>query len=104
MNNGLTLVRGSLIRSRGGGMSTEDSLAGASWIRPQESRIADAGHRPAHELGTDFVLPAVPEVATLAVTAHGLVEVFVNRVKVGDDELLPGFTSYRKRLQVFSYE
>ena len=38
-----------------------------------------------------------------SVTAHGLVEVFVNGHRVGDDELVPGFTAYRKRLQVFSY-
>ncbi|MET0884982.1 MAG: hypothetical protein ABWX92_00905, partial [Mycetocola sp.] len=55
-----------------------DSLAGASWIRPHESAIPDAGHRPAYELGTDFTLHAAPTTATLSVTAHGLVEVFLN--------------------------
>ena len=48
--------------------------------------------------------PATSGAATLAVTAHGLVEVFLNGERVGDDELVPGFTSYRKRLQVFTYD
>ena len=54
-------------------------------------------------LGTGFELAGDIRDATLEVTAHGLVEVFVNGHRVGDDELVPGFTAYRKRLQVFSY-
>lgn len=80
-----------------------DRLDGAAWIRPHEPVVADAGARPAHVLGTGFELPADIRDATLEVTAHGLVEVFVNGHRVGDDELVPGFTAYRKRLQVFSY-
>lgn len=81
-----------------------DALAGASWIRPAEATLPDAGRRPAYQLGHDFTLDAAPASATLAVTAHGLVEVFLNGERVGADELVPGFTSYRKRLQVFQYE
>ena len=80
------------------------ALTGASWIRPDESRTPGAGHRPAYELAADFTLDSAPDAAALSVTAHGLVEVFLNGVRVGDDELVPGFTAYRKRLQVFSYD
>ena len=80
------------------------ALAGASWIRPDEQVIPDAGHRPVYELGVDFTLRSAPGAATLTVTAHGLVEVFLNGVRVGEDELIPGFTAYRKRLQVFTYD
>lgn len=78
-------------------------LDGAVWIRPHEPVVAVAGARPAHVLGTGFELAGDIRDATLEVTAHGLVEVFVNGHRVGDDELVPGFTAYRKRLQVFSY-
>lgn len=84
-------------------MSVE-TLGEATWIRPDEAAAPAAGLRPAYELGRDFELVAAPSSAILAVTAHGLVEVFLNGVRVGDDELIPGFTSYRKRLQVFSYD
>ena len=80
-----------------------DRLDGAAWIRPHEPVVAEAGARPAHVLGTGFELAGDIRDATLEVTAHGLVEVFVNGHRVGDDELVPGFTAYRKRLQVFSY-
>ena len=80
-----------------------DRLGGAAWIRPHEPVVADAGERPAHQLATAFELAGDIRDATLEVTAHGLVEVFVNGQRVGDDELVPGFTAYRKRLQVFSY-
>ena len=37
-------------------------------------------------------------------TAHGIVEAFVNGARVGEDELLPGFTAYRKRLEVHAFD
>ena len=40
----------------------------------------------------------------LDATAHGLYEAFVNGTRVGDEELTPGFTSYRRRLQVQAYD
>jgi alpha-L-rhamnosidase len=42
--------------------------------------------------------------ARLHATAHGLYEAFVNGVRVGDLELTPGFTAYRSRLQVQTYD
>ena len=42
--------------------------------------------------------------ARLYATAHGLYEVFLGGVRVGDLELTPGFTQYAKRLQVQAYD
>jgi alpha-L-rhamnosidase len=42
--------------------------------------------------------------ATLHVTGLGVVEPYVNGVRVGPDVLLPGRTSYRHRLDVRSYD
>ena len=78
-------------------------LPNASWIRPHEPEVAGPGQRPAHVLATEFELGDDVRAASLGVTAHGLVEVFLNGRRVGGDELVPGFTSYRKRLQVFTY-
>jgi alpha-L-rhamnosidase len=38
--------------------------------------------------------------AALRITAHGVYEAFLNGERVGDHELTPGFTAYRRRLQV----
>jgi alpha-L-rhamnosidase len=78
-------------------------LPNASWIRPHEPVVAEPGRRPAHVLAAQFELGDDVRAGTLGVTAHGLVEVFLNGRRVGDDELVPGFTSYRKRLQVFTH-
>jgi hypothetical protein len=42
--------------------------------------------------------------AWLHVTAHGIYEAFINGTRVGDEELRPGFTAYRRRLQVQTYD
>lgn len=42
--------------------------------------------------------------AELRITAHGIYEVFLNGLRIGDSELTPGFTAYRTRLQVQSYQ
>ncbi len=42
--------------------------------------------------------------ARLYVTAHGLAEVEINGERVGDHELLPGWTSYRERLVYWTFD
>ncbi|MFF5288365.1 glycoside hydrolase family 78 protein [Paractinoplanes globisporus] len=42
--------------------------------------------------------------ARLYITAHGLYEAFLNGTRVGDAELTPGYTQYRRRLQVQAYD
>lgn len=60
--------------------------------------------RPAHHLATSFTVPGHVRAASLRVTAHGVVEAFLNGARIGGDELLPGFTAYRARLEVHTYD
>ena len=77
----------------------------AQWIAPVESELAAAGRRPAMLLRGEFELPDVPVArARLYATAHGIYEAFVNGQRAGDAELTPGFTEYRDRLQVQTYD
>ena len=47
---------------------------------------------------------AIPEKATLYVTGLGIVEPYLNGVRVGDEMLAPGWTSYRHRLHVSRHD
>ncbi|MFK0156557.1 family 78 glycoside hydrolase catalytic domain [Streptomyces sp. NPDC090493] len=76
----------------------------AAWIEPAENEVPAAGRRPAHLLRHSFELTELPARARLYATAHGDYEMFVNGVRVGDQELTPGFTSYLSRLQVQTYD
>ena len=42
--------------------------------------------------------------AELLVTAHGVFVAWLNSKRIGEDILMPGWTSYAKRLQVLSYD
>ena len=42
--------------------------------------------------------------ATLRITAIGVVEPWINGTRVGDEVLAPGWTSYRHRLTVSTYD
>ena len=75
----------------------------APWIEPVSDAPQPPGERPAHLLRTRFRVDRTA-VARLYATAHGLYEVFLNGVRVGDAELTPGFTQYRSRLQVQTYD
>lgn len=59
--------------------------------------------RPAY-LRREFVLAGTAESARLYVTALGLYEVYLNGVRVGQDLLRPGWTSYGKRLAYQTYD
>lgn len=81
------------------------ALDGASWITVADEQPSPPGERPAYEFRTAFTVPGVSSrAATLAITAHGIYEAFVNDVRVGEDELTPGLTSYRSTLQVQQYQ
>ena len=75
----------------------------AAWIEPREVERRPF-QRPAYHLATTFTVDDDVMRATLRLTAHGLVEPFINGTRVGEDELLPGFTAYRKRLEVHTYD
>ncbi len=77
----------------------------AEWITPAEAERPPAGRRPAMLLRGEFELPEAAVVrARLYATARGIYEVFVNGRRVGDAELTPGYTEYRDRLQVQTFD
>ncbi|WP_159698544.1 alpha-L-rhamnosidase [Arthrobacter sp. 18067] len=89
--------------------SPSEALRHASWISPSETHPAElhptkAGTRPAYWLRSSFAWSPAQGTATVTATAHGIYELFINGTRVGDEELTPGFTSYRKRLQVQEWD
>lgn len=78
-------------------------LVGTTWITTPEP-APPVGQRPAYEFRRTFTVTDAPIRATLTVTAHGVYEAFLNGQRVGDLELTPGITSYRKTLQVQQYD
>jgi alpha-L-rhamnosidase len=79
-------------------------MTAARWIEPAEVDSKRDVHRPAYHLVGEVHLDASPQAATLVATAFGRYEPFVNGVRVGDIELLPGYTAYRHRLQVHRFD
>jgi alpha-L-rhamnosidase len=76
----------------------------ARWIEPVEPEDGPVAQRPAYHLAGEVLIDEPFVSAVLHVTAHGLYEAFVNGTRVGDAELTPGFTAYRSRLQVHSFD
>ena len=77
----------------------------ARWISPVEvDPLPPAGERPASVLRTRFTVTEPRSSARIHATAHGLYELFLDGVRVGDQELTPGYTSYRSRVQVQTYD
>jgi alpha-L-rhamnosidase len=76
----------------------------ARWIEPVEAADGPVAQRPAYHLAGELTIDEPLTAAVLHVTAHGLYEAFVNGTRVGDAELTPGFTAYRSRLQVHSFD
>ena len=76
----------------------------ARWIEPIEADDVAPAQRPAYHLAADVEVGGGVLRATLHATAHGVYEAFVNGQRVGDAELTPGFSAYRRRLQVESYD
>jgi alpha-L-rhamnosidase len=75
------------------------------WITPIEAELAPPGRRPARLLRGEIELAQVPVIgARLYATAHGLYEAFLNGRRLSDAELTPGYTEYRDRLQVQTYD
>lgn len=76
----------------------------ASWIEPIEPAEGPDAHRPAYHLAGEVTLDGPVASAVLHATAHGVYEAFLNGARVADHELTPGFTAYRKRLQVQAFD
>jgi alpha-L-rhamnosidase len=66
----------------------------AAWVRPDEAEVPRAGSRPAYRLRGEVFINAPVRSARLHVTAHGLHETSIDGVRVGDDQLAPGYTEY----------
>ena len=75
----------------------------AVWVGPTGA-VAAAGRRPAYRLRGAFTLDRPVRVARLHTTAHGLHETWLDGVRVGDEELLPGYTEYGARTQVTTHD
>jgi alpha-L-rhamnosidase len=76
----------------------------AHWIGPDEPDRQAPGERPAHLLRRELELPGPATRARAYATAHGIYELEINGVRVGDLELTPGFTAYRTNLDVQTYD
>jgi alpha-L-rhamnosidase len=76
----------------------------ARWIEPMEPEDGPDAQRPGYHLAGEFSIEGEVVSASLLATAHGVYEAFLNGSRVGDDELTPGFTAYRKRIQVQTYD
>lgn len=75
----------------------------ARFITPASTSWTETGE-PAAYFRRAFTVERAPRRATLHVTAIGLVETRLNGARVGDDVLTPGWTAYRHRLAVSSYD
>jgi len=60
--------------------------------------------RPAYRLRGEFVVDRPVRSAQLHATAHGIYELELDGVRVGTDELTPGYTEYQHRTQVQTYD
>ncbi|GAB3309291.1 glycoside hydrolase family 78 protein [Geodermatophilus aquaeductus] len=78
-------------------------LDGADWSARSISLPAAADDTPG-QLRTHLTVEEVPVRARLYVTALGSYEVEVNGVRVGDEVLAPGWTSYRDRVLVQTHD
>jgi alpha-L-rhamnosidase len=76
----------------------------AQWIGPPEADDLPPVQRPGYQLAGAIHVPGEVAVARLYATAHGIYEAFIDGQRVGDAELTPGWTAYRSRLQVQTYD
>jgi len=77
----------------------------ARWIGPEAARRDDLHvSYPAPLVRREFDLDGPVTRARLYVTARGLYLARLNGRRVGDDELAPGWTDYRRRLQYRTYD
>ena len=82
---------------------TTSLFASAAWIG-STAETPTPGKRPAYTFRTGFHIDSLPSTARLFATAHGIYEAFVNGMRVGDEELTPGVTNYRKTLYMQQFD
>jgi alpha-L-rhamnosidase len=77
----------------------------ARWVEPGHNiDAAPFGPCPGFLLSHEFSLNGPIVTARVYATAHGIYELFLNGCRVGDAELTPGFTTYRKNLLVQTFD
>ncbi|MGF7010676.1 alpha-L-rhamnosidase [Lachnospiraceae bacterium PF1-22] len=81
-------------------LKSEDFVA--TWINPELENDPKL-HKPASYLRTSFTSEKCGQ-ARLYVTAHGLYEVWLNHVRVGDFVLAPGTSTYDQNLAYQTYD
>lgn len=74
----------------------------AKWIKVVEQDLKPKGQRPAYWVSREF--SAIGGSAVLRVSAQGLYQAYLNGRRVGNEELTPGSTQYRQRIQFQTYE
>lgn len=73
-------------------------FVGPSWAEPESD------HRHLPLVRTEIELKDQPVRARLYLTALGLVEAEINGAKVGNDALIPGWTNYEQRVEMWTYD
>ncbi len=76
------------------------TLPGARWIG--DLKRSSQGEPPCPFLVRDFVVAGPFHRATLRWTALGVADVFLNGAKIGAEHMQPGWSDYRKRVQVIT--
>lgn len=76
---------------------------GAQFVGPGPQWCEGSGGAPGR-VRREFEIPAAVRRARLHITAHGLAEAEINGRRVGDEELTPGWSSYRHRLRWATFD
>lgn len=76
----------------------------ARWIRPDEGEVPPAGARPAYRLRGEVAIVSPVRRARLHVTAHGLHETSLDGIRLGNEELAPGYTEYAHHTLVRTHD
>lgn len=75
-------------------------------VPPQDTDISYTVNKlqPVRRFVHSFELDAVPVAARIHASAQGIYRLYVNGVRVGSDELVPGWTEYRDRITYQSHD
>lgn len=76
----------------------------ASWIGLDAEPVTDLAMTPVIYLRREFDIDKPVDQATLYATAKGVYKPSINGKRIGNNELAPGWTDYRKRIQFQTYD
>ncbi len=75
----------------------------ARWIKVAESEVPQPGERPVYQIRFEFSCGKKVKSARIRATAQGQYQLFINGVKIGDEELTPGSTDYGVQIAVQTF-